>query len=124
MKVYAVYHIYDVDGGFGDPVYQDECICILKDKEDALALKEKLHNPRVYDVPYSQLYCGEIEIREMKVIKHKNFDIDKIDAYWEKWVEEYEERRLEEPEPDEDETEFDTVNLDKVYKLLDERSRL
>ena len=34
-KIYLVKHCFDVDGGFGDAIYQEEVICGFDNREDA-----------------------------------------------------------------------------------------
>jgi hypothetical protein len=68
MKIYTVYEIYDVDGGFGDAIPQTEDIYTFVHKEDAYAFKEKYNNPRVYATPYQKLWCGTLEVKEMEII--------------------------------------------------------
>ena len=85
MKVYQVYHIFDIGNGFGYAIEVESLIATFTDKADAEAVKEKLHNPRVYDESYDQLWCGNIVIKEIKVVKHKKFDLDKYKADWNDW---------------------------------------
>lgn len=66
--VYAVFHIYDVDGGFGDAINQEDFVFATEDKEAAEGYVEKHSNPHVYSVPYDSLMCGELVIREIKTI--------------------------------------------------------
>lgn len=66
--VYTVFHIYEVDGGFGDAVAQEDFVFATEDKEAAEGYVEKYNNPHVYSVPYDSLTCGELVIREIKTI--------------------------------------------------------
>lgn len=77
MKIYNVYHLYDVDGGFGDAVPTSELVATFESKADAESFVEKYHNPCVYDIPYAELYCNAYTIMEMEIIPHKDFDLDK-----------------------------------------------
>ena len=78
MKVYAVYHLYEIDGGSGDAVASEICVEIFERESDAKAFVDKCHNPRVYRKPYDELYCGVLSIREMNIITHDEFNLDEI----------------------------------------------
>lgn len=62
---YAVFHKFDVDGGFGDAISKEEFICIFDTLEQAEEFKKKYENPHVYDTPYAELWCGILDIREL-----------------------------------------------------------
>lgn len=76
-KTYDVYHIYDIDGGFGDAVYEESKVATFESKEDAEKFVEKFNNPHVYYKPYDELNCGILEIRESEIIP-KGADLDII----------------------------------------------
>ena len=40
-KIYLVNHCFDVDGGFGDAILQEEVICGFDNREDADEFVEK-----------------------------------------------------------------------------------
>ena len=84
MKVYQVFHLYDVDGGFGDAVGQSEVIASFENKDDAIALCERLRNEHVYDKPYADLWCGCLAVEEFDIVSHKDFSIDnyKPEDFW------------------------------------------
>lgn len=65
MSKFAVFHIFDVDGNFGDAVWQEELICVFNSEEEANAFKIKYENPHVYDTPYQALECGRLEVKEL-----------------------------------------------------------
>ena len=65
MSKFAVFHIFDVDGGFGDAIAQKEIICIFDTEEEANAFKTKYEKPHVYDCPYQSLECGILEVMEL-----------------------------------------------------------
>lgn len=65
MALYGVYHMYDVDGGFGDAVGKENLIKIFATKELADAYAKKWDNTHVYDQPYSCLYAGALRVREL-----------------------------------------------------------
>ena len=94
MKIFNVFHLYDEDGGFGDPVGQEELIASFENKSDAEEFANLLSNPHVYDKPYADLSCGYIEVRELDVISHAEFDASKVDKakYW--WTEEARRRQM------------------------------
>lgn len=48
-KIYLVNHCFDVDGGFGDAIPQEEVICGFDNREDANRFVEKYSNPHIYD---------------------------------------------------------------------------
>ena len=68
MSKFAVFHIFDVDGGFGDAIAQKEIICIFDTEEEANAFKAKYEKPHVYDCPYQSLECGILEVMELPTI--------------------------------------------------------
>lgn len=67
MKIYTVYEIYDVDGGFGDAISQTRDICTFTNKEDAYAFKEKYDKPFAYYRGYNNLWCGTIRVKEIEI---------------------------------------------------------
>jgi hypothetical protein len=86
MKVYNVYHHYDVDGGFGDAIGKSVLVATFESEVDANAFVEKYHSPYVYDRPYASLYCNSLSVSEMEIITHAEFDINKTpDSYGTTW---------------------------------------
>lgn len=65
MKTFGVFHIFDVDGGFGDAIPQEELICTFNSVEEAWDFIKKYEKPHVYDCPYQCLECGQLELREL-----------------------------------------------------------
>lgn len=65
MSKFGVFHIFDVDGGFGDAIGQQELICIFDTEEQANEFKTKFEKPHVYDRPYQCLECGKLEVKEL-----------------------------------------------------------
>lgn len=65
MKTFGVFHIFDVDGGFGDAIPQEELICTFNSVEEAWDFIKKYEKPHVYDCPYQCLECGQLEMREL-----------------------------------------------------------
>ena len=69
MIIYGVYHIYDVDGGFGDAIGEESLIETFLNKNDAETFVQKYSDPHCYDNP--------LEIREIEV--KKCFDLNSYD---------------------------------------------
>ena len=67
-NMYLIIHRYDVDGGFGDAVSVEDVVGFIDTKEEAEAYVKKWSNPRIYDKPYNDLYCGELYVREVKKV--------------------------------------------------------
>ena len=65
MKTFGVFHIFDVDGGFGDAIPREELICTFNSVEEAWDFIKKYEKPHVYDCPYQCLECGQLELREL-----------------------------------------------------------
>lgn len=65
MKIFGVFHIFDVDGGFGDAIPQEDLICTFNSEEEAKNFIKKYEKPHVYDIPYQSLECGKLELREL-----------------------------------------------------------
>ena len=65
MSKFGVFHIFDVDGGFGDAIAQKEIIRVFDTEEEANAFKTKYEKPHVYDIPYQSLECGRLEVIEL-----------------------------------------------------------
>lgn len=72
MKIYNVVHLYDVDGGFGDAVSQHKILFTTTSKEVAEQFVNKYTNPHIYEIPYSELWAGELVITEQTVIDAYN----------------------------------------------------
>lgn len=63
--IYGVYHLYDVDGGFGDAIPQRDLLCVFLNKEEADKFAKQYENEHVYDTPYAPLYCGTMVVEEL-----------------------------------------------------------
>lgn len=70
MKIYVVKHYYDVDGGYGDAIYNEETVFVTSNKEEAEAWVEHWHHPFTYDTPYAELTCCSFGVEEMEVMDH------------------------------------------------------
>lgn len=66
-KIYEIVHCYDVDGGFGDAIPQEEVIGVFDDEEIAEEYVRRWSKPEVYDRPYCSLYHHELFVREKVV---------------------------------------------------------
>lgn len=67
--LFQILHIYDVDGGFGDPIEKSKTVAIVDATEDQI--KEFLNvwdKPRVYDRPYGALYEHHVTAVPMKIV--------------------------------------------------------
>lgn len=82
-KIYQVVHNYDTDGGFGDAIWQRDVVAVFEDLDDAKAFVERFAKPHVYEKPYAYLFCGELEIDEVNIMK-KGVNLDEIDTedFW------------------------------------------
>ena len=82
--LYAVYHVYDVDGGFGDAVPTETCLGIIEGEEEAKAYVAKYSKPKVYAVPYGKLYHHGLSYRpitRLDTSKSPFDDEEKNDEY-------------------------------------------
>ena len=82
-NLYAIYHVYDVDGGSGDAVPTETCLGIIEGEEEAKAYVAKYSKPKVYAVPYSKLYHHELYYRPITRldISKSPFGDEKEDEY-------------------------------------------
>lgn len=67
--IYNVYHLYDVDGGFGDAVGQKDLLFTTDNKEVAEAFVSKYDNDHIYFIPYAELYRGALRIEEVNIVE-------------------------------------------------------
>jgi len=83
-KIYQVFHVYDVDGGFGDAVMRQDIIATFECYEDAKAFVDRFSKPHVYDKPYAKLSCGELVIYESDVVGKGAIDLDNenTNSFW------------------------------------------
>lgn len=66
MKTFGVFHLFDVDGGFGDSISKEDLICTFNSEEEAKNFIKKYEKPHVYDFPYHA--CGTLEVRELPTV--------------------------------------------------------
>lgn len=71
--IYIVYHGYEVDGGFGDPVPERDVVCAFATEEEAKAYVEKWDNTIIYDKPYAYLTTHSLDYEKLDMNTH---DID------------------------------------------------
>lgn len=82
-KIFAVYHEYYVDGGFGDGVQKEDILFVTTDENVAKEFVEKNSNEHVYDIPYDSLTCGKLVYRELPTIVPKPYQLDFLsDSGW------------------------------------------
>ena len=74
-KLYIVYHVYDVDGGFGDAVSRDVPVFVAP-ASIAKAYCEKWDNEHPYEKPYDFLECGYLFCKELPDLITED-DLDK-----------------------------------------------
>lgn len=67
MKVFEVFHNYGTDGGFGDYVAVSDKIATFSSRERAEDFVKKFSKPHIYDKPYADLDCGNLQIEEVQV---------------------------------------------------------
>ena len=63
--MYGIYHVYDVDGGFGDAVEKKDLVALCFNKEVAEQFVAKYSNEHVYDQPYCALMCGKLIVKDL-----------------------------------------------------------
>ena len=86
MKIYNVFHAYDADGEFGDACPVECLVATFASETDAKTFVEKYSHPYVYAKPYNELYCNEYFIREIEVVSHEEFNINKTPKDYGIWV--------------------------------------
>lgn len=74
-KLYIVYHVYDVDGGFGDAMTRESPLFVATESV-AKQYCEKWDNEHTYEFPYCELRCGFLYCKELPV-EITESDIDK-----------------------------------------------
>ena len=82
MKIYNVYHVYDVDGGYGDAVPTESLVASFESEMDAKEFVQTYSNPFVYKKPYEELCCNDYIVREAELITHAEFDINNAPNYY------------------------------------------
>lgn len=71
--IYGVFHVFEVDGGFGDAIDNEELVGVTTDLHEAESFVEKYSlGGAIYDIPYCALTMGTLEIRELNKLSDKN----------------------------------------------------
>lgn len=66
-KIYIVKHIFDVDGGFGDVISQEEVVCGFLNEEDANDFVKRYQNEHCYEYGYNNMWCGKLVAEELNM---------------------------------------------------------
>ena len=64
--MYAIFRVYDVDGGMGDAVKRKDLLGVVPTEESAQEYCKKYSNKVLTDEHYSRLYDGELQFTEIK----------------------------------------------------------
>ena len=60
-SLWAIFHGYDEDGGFGDAIPEETMVGVVEATEEEInAFVKKWDKPVIYDRPYSDLYCHNV----------------------------------------------------------------
>ncbi len=79
IELWAIYHGYTVDGGYGDAVWEEEMVGVVwATKSEIQEFVKKYNNPIVYDHPYDELTAHHIRAEKIKIT-----DISSIKPYGE-----------------------------------------
>lgn len=65
--MFAIYHGFSVDGGYGDAVYERELVAICYEEELAKQYVKEYSREHVYDTPYADLVCGGLYYEEVDI---------------------------------------------------------
>lgn len=77
-RLWAVYHYWDQDGGFGDAVQIEDMVGIVRASLiEREAFLKKWDKPEVYEKPYAALYHHEVGMSEVSIIE----DISSLRPY-------------------------------------------
>ena len=84
-ELYAIYHVYDEDGGFGDAVtIRDMVGAVWATKEELDAFLKQWDKPEVCGMPYDTLFCHAIEAEALEptdISKFKPYSTDPDDWF-------------------------------------------
>ena len=65
-ELWAIYHGYSVDGGYGDAIWEEEMTCAVEATEAEIEeFVKKYDNPIVYDRPYDDLTAHHIRAEKI-----------------------------------------------------------
>lgn len=77
-SLWAIYHEYDLDGGYGDAIPSSEMVGIVMATNDEIAdFIKKYNKPIVYDKPYNELCCHVIRVEKIDII----YSLDEVKPY-------------------------------------------
>lgn len=72
-KLYAIYHGYTQDGGYGDGIWAEDHVGTVYATEDEInAYIEKYNKPEVYEKPYDELTCHHVRAEEIVIADSLN----------------------------------------------------
>ena len=81
-RMYAIYHIYDADGGFGDAVMEEDHVAtVMATEEEIKVFLKKWDKPEVYEHPYDDLACHHVraevvELEDLNTLEPYSTDPD------------------------------------------------
>jgi len=71
--LYNIYHAYDVDGGFGDAIGEQDYVATVEATEKEIEeFKKEWDKPRIYSRPYADLYEHSIVVEKINVVNIKD----------------------------------------------------
>lgn len=99
MTIYLITHGFNVDGGFGDPIYKEETLFATTDRELAEAYCHKWNDHHIFEAhPWGYFSKNHIFVKEMTL--NNDFTIDTLppvnsnyEIRKERFPAEYEKRR-------------------------------
>lgn len=90
--MFEVIHKYDVDGGFGDAIPEEDVVARFETESEAKEFVARFAKPHIYSKPYDELWCGELVFEEVKLNTLADFEGKTF--YWlskDGWFSEYKE---------------------------------
>ena len=66
-EMYAVYHVFDVEGEFGDPIENRRLVALCANKDLADNYARKFDCTHAYKDEFLQLFCGQLEVEELDI---------------------------------------------------------
>lgn len=79
-NLYAIFHGYDEDGGFGDAVWVENLTGVVwATDEEIAAYLERYDKPEVYDHPYADLTCHSLRAEKLSIAEN----LDQLKPYGE-----------------------------------------
>lgn len=77
--LYGIFHIYSVDGGFGDAVPKEDLLFVTDSEDLAKEYVKKWSHPYIYDTPYQALTCGRLGYCEIEQLYTGEIDQSPMD---------------------------------------------